>query len=163
MNLCSGWCMCTFFNVSINRFCSWCRMTDISLCRAGIVSHTSTTPHMAHCAHWAQYSLFPSSRYHKSTLSLRHPCRLCNANWMSDRHGSLDKSVQTVSTALWSRPAAGTEQISHNSVAVEAVEWKIRPPSVRAALHVEQGRTAKKHSGRERSESGGRNCVWKWG
>lgn len=33
-----------------------------------------------------------------------------NTNWMSDRHGGLNKSVQTVSTALWSRPAAWTEQ-----------------------------------------------------
>lgn len=118
LTFCSSWC--------------WCRRTNIPALQSrnskpyiNLDPHGNTQQDCTHpltcCTHASVYwtsavsltrcSLFPSRRYYKSTLSMWHPCKLCNGNWMSDRHSSLDRLVQTVSTALWSWPAAYTEQI----------------------------------------------------
>lgn len=152
------WCMCCIL-VWVLTFCSswcWCRRTNISLCRAGIVSHTSTSPHMAthsrtahtysHAAHMNLNTEWPLCLWRATACfylvditnaRYRHPCKLCNANRMSERHGGLDKLLQTVSTALPGLLHGQSRLCRNNSVAVEAAEWKIRPPSVRAALHME--------------------------
>lgn len=73
--------------------------------------HTHLHWRSAASSHITLWSLFPSSRCGKSRSSLRHTCRLCYTNWVSNRHCSLDKSVQTVPTSLCSLVAAQTEQI----------------------------------------------------
>lgn len=106
LTFCSSWCCCRRTNISLQ--------SRNSKPYINITPHGNTQqdcPHLLTCCthaskHWMAavsltcYSLFLARRYYKSTLSLPHPCKLCNANRMSDRHGSLDKLLQTVSTAL---------------------------------------------------------------
>lgn len=77
---------------------------------------------------------------HADTMALTSQFRLCQQLFDS---GRLDGK----SRSCW------------NAAAVEAVERKIRPRSVRAALHLQPERAGKKHGDREESERGGRNCI----
>lgn len=107
---------------------SWCRRTNKSLCRAGIASHTSTSPHMAthsRTAHTYSHAVcthLQCARNGCCAFACFYLSNITKAHYHCD---TLVKSVTqtecqtrqpwqvtwTVSTALWSQPAAWTERI----------------------------------------------------
>lgn len=107
------------------------------------------------------YRLFVSQRWQSSTLSLWQPIKPRLDEW--------PRQV-TASTALrWPPPNPSPPPTTTTNERADSAgtAWKRKPLREKRGLHPHEQlfiwRAGKTQSGRQRSERGGRNCVWKWG